>query len=111
MKPGELMGFLDRLRASRSSTGSEQQPPARTTATVAAQVFVGDEDLEVVGEASYQDALWSICQGAEGAQVHQQVVAVLVPEPQNPYDANAISVQIEGRVIGYLSRENAMRFR
>ncbi|MGY3566146.1 HIRAN domain-containing protein [Sinomonas sp. RB5] len=41
---------------------------------------------------------------AEGLRV------VLVPEPDNPYDSNAISVRWAGRTIGYLSREDAARY-
>jgi hypothetical protein len=37
-------------------------------------------------------------------------VAVLVPEPTNPYDANAIAVQIEGQIIGYLPRATAQEY-
>jgi hypothetical protein len=37
-------------------------------------------------------------------------VAVLVPEPTNPHDANAISVQIDGHLIGYLSRATAQEY-
>jgi hypothetical protein len=35
---------------------------------------------------------------------------VLVPEPDNPYDSNAISVRWAGRTLGYLSREDAARY-
>jgi hypothetical protein len=41
---------------------------------------------------------------AEGLRV------VLVPEPDNPYDSNAISVRWAGRTIGYLSRDDAARY-
>jgi hypothetical protein len=33
---------------------------------------------------------------------------VLVPEPDNPHDSNAVKVLIEGRLVGYLSREDAV---
>ena len=35
------------------------------------------------------------------------VVAALVPEPSNEHDRNAVSVQIDGTLVGYLSRETA----
>lgn len=35
----------------------------------------------------------------------------LVAEPDNPYDSNAISVRWRGRVLGYLSREDAPRYK
>ena len=37
--------------------------------------------------------------------------AVLVPEPDNPYDANAVSVWANGLKVGYLSRDDARRYR
>ena len=38
------------------------------------------------------------------------MVAVLVPEPDNPHDANAIAVQIEGNLVGYFAREVAIQY-
>jgi hypothetical protein len=73
----------------------------------------GHEDLEVVGELRRQEALWQIVGGRQRAEVHvrMEIYAVLVPEVGNPYDANAVSVWIEGMQVGYLSRENAARYR
>ena len=45
----------------------------------------------------------------EGA--HVECVAQLVPEPDNPHDGNAIRVDVDGMCIGYLSRDDAPRFR
>jgi hypothetical protein len=39
------------------------------------------------------------------------VCAVLAAEPDNPYDANAISVWVQGLKVGYLSRDDARRLR
>lgn len=73
----------------------------------------GHEDLEVVGELRRQDALWRIVGGRQRAEVRVRtdIYAMLVPEVGNPYDANAVSVWIEGMQVGYLSRENAARYR
>jgi len=70
----------------------------------------GQDDLEVVGELAYQDILWRLCGGTVGDRVRCDIVAVLVPEPTNPYDVNAIAVQINGEVVGYLSRETAQEY-
>ncbi|MFI7672759.1 HIRAN domain-containing protein [Actinophytocola sp. NPDC049390] len=91
------MGIFERLR---SGVG-----PA-----VSWQLYGGDEDLEVVGESAYQDALWSLCGGSRGDRVRHDVVAVLVPEPRNPYDSNAICVRVDAHVVGYLPREVAARY-
>ncbi|HVK20736.1 MAG TPA: HIRAN domain-containing protein [Actinokineospora sp.] len=70
----------------------------------------GDEDLEVVGESDYQVELRAICGASAGDRVRHQVVAVLVPEPENVHDSNAIAVHVDGRRVGYLPREVAARY-
>lgn len=97
------MGLHDRLRGVRHSSG-----PSRQSGSV--RPHPGDDDLEVVGESAYQAALWAICGGSGGDRVRHQIVAVLVPEPTNPYDANAISVQVDGHVVGYLPRDIAAQY-
>lgn len=62
----------------------------------------GTESLEVKGEGSYQLALKQVVQEL-GRDVH----AILVPEPQNQYDPNAVAVLVGGLKVGYLSREDA----
>ena len=100
------MGLLKRLRGRRgSSVSARDESPAMS-------VFLlgGQDDLEVVGELAYQDTLWRLCSGTLGDRVRHDIVAVLVPEPTNPYDANAIAVQINGQVVGYLSRATAQEY-
>jgi hypothetical protein len=75
------------------------------------QLFTGTETLEVVGEASYQAALEAIVGRKPSEHVRVPVQAVLVPEPQNPYDQNAIRVDIVGQTVGYLKRDDAVRYR
>lgn len=66
--------------------------------------------MEVVGESFYQDALWRIAGAKRGQPVRKRAVAVLVPEPYNPYDSNAIRVDIDGLQVGHLSASNAIRY-
>ena len=58
--------------------------------------------INVVGELSYQDTLRSL----------PRVFTVkLVPEPQNPYDSNAVAIMTEDeRTIGYLARAVARSY-
>jgi hypothetical protein len=77
---------------------------------VSVSLLDGKDDLEVVGELAYQGALWRLCGGTVGDRFRHDIVAVLVPEPANPYDANAIVVQIDGQVVGYLSRATAQEY-
>ncbi|RYP81226.1 hypothetical protein EKO23_23860 [Nocardioides guangzhouensis] len=101
------MGIFDRLKGAGRSANSEQEQ-VRQTAT--AHLYTGEEDLEVVGESRYQEHLRSICGGDPANKVLQAVTAVLVPEPDNPYDSNAVCVQIEGAVVGYLPRDVAAQY-
>lgn len=39
------------------------------------------------------------------------VIAALVPQPDNPYDSNAVTIQVDGQIVGYLSRADAVIFR
>lgn len=73
----------------------------------------GREDLEVVGESYYQDNLWRLVggRGRPEDRVHVEVCAVMVAEDDNPYDADAVALWIDGLKVGHLSREDARRFR
>jgi len=101
------MGLLDRLRGGRRGSSG----PVRVEATaVSVSLLGGQDDLEVVGERAYQEILWGLSGGTVGDRIRRHIVAVLVPEPTNPYDANAIAVQIDGQVIGYLPRATAQEY-
>jgi glycine cleavage system aminomethyltransferase T len=56
-----------------------------------ANLYTGDETLEVVGESHYQDALWRIVGGHRRDPVRYETEAVLELEAGNRHDANAIS--------------------
>ncbi len=86
------MSFLKRL------LGGEPERAADVTATL----YEGDVDLEVRGESFYQENLQQVVQ-----QLGRSVLALLVPEPKNPYDSNAVAVWVGGLKVGHLSREDA----
>jgi len=78
------------------------------------KVFIegdGGYDLEVVGESNYQRHLKKICGGYKEGGHRKDVVAELHYENNNPHDNKAIRVDIEGKVVGYLSRKNARFYR
>jgi hypothetical protein len=102
------MGILDRFR--RRDHGSDTTSPPASSDTAVAFVRGGSDDLEVVGESHYQQDLWLLSRATFGDAVRTEIVAVLVPEPSNPYDENAISVQIEGHVVGHLARPVAQAY-
>lgn len=74
-------------------------------------------NVEVVGEHAYGPAIKAALRAnkapiASGRDAEVEGIPVdLVPEPDNPYDSNAISVRWRNRVLGYLSREDALRYR
>jgi len=61
--------------------------------------------VRVVGVAQYQEVLARAA--AEGAEVE----AALAPENDNPHDDQAVTVLIGGARAGYLSRDDARRYR
>lgn len=66
----------------------------------------------VVGESYYQEALRAtsvICM--PGPEERPTFTAVLIAEPDNPYDANAIAVYSPQGKLGHLSRDNALAYR
>lgn len=73
-------------------------------------VLGGRDTLEVVGESHYQDRLWRLAGGFCIDRVRCPVTALLVPEPDNQHDSNAVKVVIDGSLVGYLSREDAAEY-
>src|SRR5450755_995705 len=100
------MGLFKHLTGRRGpSVAAQVQPPA-------APMFLldGQDDLEVVGELPRQAVLWQLCGGSVGERIRHGIVAVLAPEPTNPHDANAIAVQIDDHLVGYLPRATAQEY-
>ncbi len=79
----------------------------------------GRHFVDVVGESAYQGSIDRIAGGRtpNGARVRDHT-AVLLPEPSNRYDGNAVRVAIANSdssqssvLVGYLSREDAVAYR
>jgi hypothetical protein len=67
--------------------------------------------VDAVGESYRQAALEEVGGGRTPFGVrHPVITAVLVREPDNPHDPNAVRVEAAGRHLAYLSREDAPRF-
>jgi len=79
------------------------QPP-RTT------LLVGGRLINVAGESHYQEALREIVGPTTTAEIAVDTEALLVPEPSNPHDPNAVMVQIGGKLVGYLPRDEAVAY-
>jgi hypothetical protein len=67
--------------------------------------------LPIVGESHYQEALEAVCGGRDEDGVDRVLDACLTLEDSNPYDPQAVRVDIGGKTVGYLSRDDARRFR
>ena len=70
----------------------------------------GDELIPVVGTSHYQEPLTELTNRKGDEEIRVQTTATLVPEPDNPHDPNAIAVHIDGRLVGYLSRDENPRW-
>lgn len=71
----------------------------------------GEYALEIVGESHYQNALEDICGPRKEKGENKKVEAFLHLDDDNPYDNKAVRVQIDGKVVGHLSREVARLYR
>lgn len=86
------MGLLGRFRSRR---GAREVRPSNL------QPFwsPGPVPVTVVGE-SYHAA--AVNQAQQVAASGTELVGVLVPEPSNPYDRNAVAVHVLGEIVGHL---------
>jgi hypothetical protein len=66
--------------------------------------------VEVVSTSSYREALEAAAGAEPDAALHVEMWAHLVPEPDNPWDRNAVAVYVDGRKVGYLPREHTAAY-
>lgn len=70
-------------------------------------------NFDVVGEA-FREAEVTAALGRRPRlddEIEEVFEALLVPEPDNPHDTNAVSVRVKGHVIGYQDRDAAQVYR
>lgn len=103
--------------ASAPSTTSAPAPASEPSQATAGPVVFelwgqrGWCGTEVVGESHYISALRSIAgKIKQGQDVEVFAPALLVPDPHNPHDRNAVGVHINGQQVGSLAREEARRY-
>jgi hypothetical protein len=65
--------------------------------------------INVVGESFYQPALIEVSHCPPSGRHGYECSAELVLEPDNPHDKFAVRVEIDGRLVGHLSRGTARR--
>ena len=71
----------------------------------------GEFPVACVGESHYQAALETACGGRKEDGENREVSAVLSLEDTNPYDSDAVRVEVHGRTVGYLNRQDARTYR
>lgn len=71
----------------------------------------GTPNVNVVGESYYQSNISKICGRKADEEVAHQCVGTLIPEDDNPKDKNAVAVYLDGNQVGYLSKDEALRYR
>lgn len=76
--------------------------------TLEAALLEGHEDLEVVGESYRQTNLLLVVGMRQRlGRARTDVYAMLLAEDGNPHDPDAVSVWIDGHMVGYLTRDQA----
>jgi hypothetical protein len=68
----------------------------------------GQYDFDIVGESHYQPALRKI---AGPGDVRHKCEATLVLDDANPYDRNAVRVEIQDMIVGHFARARAVEYR
>ena len=71
----------------------------------------GRFNQEIVGESHYQRQLKKLCGGYSKDGSRVEADALLVPEDKNRHDKNAVRIEVAGKIVGYLSRQDAKYFR
>lgn len=105
------MGWLDSVRSlfsRKALTQHSQDAPVQGGYHWPA---TGSFPVQVVGESFHRDSIQRIAGNAHGAKALVFCTAALMEEHDNEHDPNAVSVIIEGAKVGYLSRDQALRFR
>jgi len=93
--------------AAAAEAAAPAGPASEPTDQVRDVLVPGGDIVEVVGTAPYQEALETVAGGSAGSAPDVEKWAHLIPEPDNPWDRNAVAVYVDGRKVGYLPRESA----
>jgi hypothetical protein len=70
-------------------------------------LWSGDYETSVAGSSFYEPAFDWLWEGIDGGDCSVTAVAELVPEPENPYDDNAVKVMVGPIQIGHLPADDA----
>lgn len=110
--PAQLQPFPTNDRASNRAGFDHNSSSIRASTMLQEYELPEGWSQEVVGESHYQAALLDLT-GRRVAKSWEDGIAVrasLVPEPENPYDRNAVVITVSGRPVGYLPRAEAAKY-
>lgn len=108
------MGLFQRLfggSEARATPTPKLERPASAGADPIRLQGLGVFSLEAVGESKYQESLEAICGGRSEDGADCFIDAVLIHEDENPYDSQAVRIDVAGSTVGYLSRKHAREYR
>jgi hypothetical protein len=86
------------------------RPAPALSGGVAAIIGDGKFGFPVVGESHHEAVLEQLAGGRTEEGVHVSCAALLLPQPDNPYDPDAVAVFIRGEEVGFLARNVAPEF-
>jgi hypothetical protein len=101
---------IDRPAAEQPRTDRSRPRPSGAVATVSIK-GPGTFQVQVVGVLNYQGVLAEICGREIGKGAYFKTTALLVLENNHPSDSDAVRVEIDNQVVGYLGHLNARKYR
>jgi Bacterial PH domain len=112
-RPLDLRDALNQISA-RPPPGPQvgAAPAAPAPLRNGAAVIIGDGKFgfPVVAEEHHQDILEALAGGRRESSASVAVPALLLPQPNNPYDPDAVAVFMRGHEVGYPARNVAPEF-
>lgn len=72
---------------------------------------IGDYRQSIVGESNYQRELDRIAGGKTEKGHEIKTTAEIVLDDGNPHDNKAVRIDIDGRTVGYLKKNDARKYR
>lgn len=102
LREADVKAFFDEQEQIRTDRYKQDE-----TALLEAGFLIGDQQVDVVEEADYQEVLERLAGGRSHTGAMKPVVALLTREPDHPHDKNAVRVDVDGETVGYIEKWNA----
>lgn len=108
------MGFISSLLALVGISPPKCYLDVREIMQVSTTLSNGGQfEFDLVGESNYQRRIWSMLPNEVTALDKQRAYFIgdINLEDDNEHDKQAVNFTIDGRLVGYFSREDARKFR